>query len=59
MLASLVVVLPTIHEGGALVFRHNAHRPTFDSATVIREANEDNAFVAYAAFFCDIEHEVE
>ncbi|KAI0345626.1 hypothetical protein BDW22DRAFT_1353163 [Trametopsis cervina] len=57
MFASLVVVLPTEHEGGALIFRHEDQEIKFDSALAL--AGEDEPAVAYAAFFSDIEHEVE
>lgn len=57
MFASLVVVLPTKHEGGALILRHEDQEIKFDSALAL--AGEDEPAVAYAAFFSDIEHEVE
>lgn len=57
MFASLVVVLPTKHEGGALIFRHEGQEIKFDSALTL--AGEDEPAVAYAAFFSDVEHEVE
>lgn len=57
MLATLVVVFPTEHVGGALVLRHDWHEYKFDSAAALREA-ENNSTVAYASFFGDVEHEV-
>ena len=57
MLASLVVVLPTRHEGGALVFRHRDQEYKFDSAKAVHDATKLS--VAYAAFYSDVEHEVE
>ena len=57
MLGSLVVVFPTRHEGGALVFRHGGREFKFDSAEAVSESK--NPCVAYAAFYGDIEHEVE
>ncbi|KAI0345605.1 hypothetical protein BDW22DRAFT_894553 [Trametopsis cervina] len=57
MFASLVVVLPTKHEGGALMFRHEDQEIKFDSALAL--AGENKPAVAYAAFFSDVEHEVE
>ena len=57
MFASLVIVYPTRHEGGALVFRHQGREFTFDSAATVREAASPS--VAFAAFFSDLEHEVE
>jgi hypothetical protein len=56
MFGSLVVVFPTPHEGGALVFRHRGEEWTFDSSAVLSAARP--ASIAYAAFFSDVEHEV-
>jgi hypothetical protein len=56
MFGSLVVVFPTPHEGGALVFRHRGEEWTFDSSAVLSAA--EPASIAYAAFFSDVEHEV-
>ncbi|KAL1696781.1 hypothetical protein GGG16DRAFT_120992 [Schizophyllum commune] len=54
MFGSLVVVLPTPHEGGALVLREDGREWTFDYAAEIANATK----IAYVAFFGDIEHEV-
>lgn len=56
MFASLVIVFPTPHEGGALAFHHGDFSYTFDSAAAIAEA--DTPCVAFAAFFSDVEHEI-
>jgi hypothetical protein len=56
MFGSLVVVLPTPHEGGTLVFRHHGQEWTFDSSTTLLAALPNS--IAYAAFFCDVEHEI-
>ncbi|KAI0044160.1 hypothetical protein FA95DRAFT_1574651 [Auriscalpium vulgare] len=56
MFASLVVVFPTLHEGGALVLRHGGEEWTFDSAQVLASAAPPS--VAYISFFSDVEHEV-
>ncbi|KAI0793016.1 hypothetical protein BC629DRAFT_1439686 [Irpex lacteus] len=56
MFASLVVVLPTVHEGGALLFRHEDRSFTFDSAQTLADAPQPS--VAFTAFFSDVEHEV-
>ncbi|KAI0044161.1 hypothetical protein FA95DRAFT_1608779 [Auriscalpium vulgare] len=56
MFASLVVVFPTSHEGGALVLRHGHEERTFDSAKALKDAEESS--VAYITFFSDVEHEV-
>lgn len=57
MLASLVVVFPTRHQGGALLFRHDGREFRFDSAKAIADASTPS--VAYAPFYGDVEHEVE
>jgi len=56
MFGSLVVVFPTKHDGGALVFRHGGGEWTFDSAAMI-EGNIEPT-IAYVAFYSDVEHEV-
>lgn len=55
MIGSLVLVYPTAHTGGALVFRHQGQEWTFDSAASVQEGAP--AF-GYAAFHGDVEHEV-
>ena len=54
MFGSLVIVLPTIHEGGALILRHNDQEWTFDSAKEIGDTKN----IGYVTFFSDVEHEV-
>ncbi|KAG5651270.1 hypothetical protein H0H81_009236, partial [Sphagnurus paluster] len=56
MFASLVVVFPTAHEGGALLLRHAGKEWIFDSATIIREQAEPS--IVYIAFYSDVDHEV-
>ncbi|KAI0684519.1 hypothetical protein BC835DRAFT_1553058 [Cytidiella melzeri] len=56
MFASLVVVLPTKHEGGALILRHEDTTFTFDSGVELAKSTEPS--VGFAAFYSDIEHEV-
>lgn len=54
MVATLVVVLPSAHEGGELVVRHEGQERTFDF-----QGGEKGAFsIQYAAFYADCEHEV-
>ncbi|KAL7282826.1 hypothetical protein ACG7TL_002239 [Trametes sanguinea] len=53
--ASLVVVLPTPHQGGELILRHDGKEWTFDSSRLLAGAVDRIAFVA---FFSDVEHEV-
>ncbi|KAM5535777.1 hypothetical protein V8D89_010591 [Ganoderma adspersum] len=55
MFASLVIVFPTPHEGGALVLRHGNKEFTFDAAAAL--SGRTNS-IAYIAFFSDVEHEV-
>ena len=55
MFASLVIVFPTPHEGGALLLRHRGHEWSFDSGEAL--AAEDQPSIGYVAFFSDIEHE--
>ncbi|KAF5327566.1 hypothetical protein D9619_004822 [Psilocybe cf. subviscida] len=54
MFGSLVIVLPTKHEGGTLIFRHEQRAWNFDSAAMIGQDSK----VVYAAFLGDVEHEV-
>ena len=56
MFASLVIVYPTVHKGGALRFRHGSLDYTFDSAVEVSQAAAPS--IAFAAFFSDIDHEV-
>lgn len=56
MFASLVIVLPTPHKGGALAFRHGNFEYTFDSAAAVSGANKP--CVGFAAFYSDVEHAV-
>ncbi|KAI0761523.1 hypothetical protein BD413DRAFT_485899 [Trametes elegans] len=63
MFGSLVIVFPTLHEGGALVLRHQGSKWTFDAAELLASVGAgtpDAAShrVAYVAFFSDVEHEV-
>jgi 2OG-Fe(II) oxygenase superfamily len=50
--ASLVVCLPSAHEGGALVFRHNNRSIDFDWSGPASD------MIQWAAFYSDCEHEV-
>jgi hypothetical protein len=56
MFGSLVVVFPTPHQGGALMFRHRGGEWTFDSATMVQTQKDSS--IAFAAFYSDVEHEV-
>ena len=54
MFGSLVLVFPTVHEGGALILRHNSKEWSFDSGKEIGDTKK----IGYVAFFSDVEHEV-
>jgi len=56
MVGSLVVVLPTKHEGGSLLFRHGGREFSFDSANAINTEGVPQA--PFVAFYSDVEHEV-
>ncbi|KAI0737452.1 hypothetical protein C8Q80DRAFT_323511 [Daedaleopsis nitida] len=59
---SLVLIFPTAHEGGALLFRHDGHEWTFDAARTLSQAPplpDAPPCVAFVAFFSDVEHEVQ
>ncbi|KAI0311610.1 hypothetical protein OF83DRAFT_1150151 [Amylostereum chailletii] len=56
MFGSLVLIFPTKHEGGSLVFRHGGKEWTFDSAKAVSE--QDSPSVGFVIFFSDVEHEV-
>jgi 2OG-Fe(II) oxygenase superfamily len=54
MVATLVVVLPSMFEGGALLIRHDGDEETIDF-----RGSDDNPYdIHYAAFYADCEHEV-
>ena len=48
---SLVVCLPSAHDGGQLLVRHQGHTTTFNWST-------DSSNIQWAAFYSDCEHEV-
>jgi hypothetical protein len=54
MVATLVIVLPSSHEGGELVVRHEGQERTIDFGT----ADGDLFHIYFAAFYADCEHEV-
>ncbi|KAJ3504189.1 hypothetical protein NLJ89_g8065 [Agrocybe chaxingu] len=57
MFGSLVVILPTVHTGGSLLFRHNGREFSFDSARAVA-VNAEGPRAAFVAFYSDVEHEV-
>lgn len=53
MVATLVIVLPSAHQGGELVVRHDGREEVIDFSRA------SNAFqIHYAAFYADCEHEI-
>ena len=56
MFGSLVVVLPTLHEGGQFVLRQGEKEWTLDFTDKFASATEPS--VCFVAFFGDTEHEV-
>ncbi|KIP10915.1 hypothetical protein PHLGIDRAFT_45907, partial [Phlebiopsis gigantea 11061_1 CR5-6] len=56
MFASLVIIYPTVHEGGSLLFHHGMMEHTFNSAAQLSETGGPT--IAFAAFYSDVEHEV-
>ncbi|EIW85822.1 hypothetical protein CONPUDRAFT_98957, partial [Coniophora puteana RWD-64-598 SS2] len=57
MFGSLVVVLPTPHDGGALVLRHKGEEYKVDFADTFKTTQAPA--IGYVAFFSDVEHEIE
>lgn len=53
MFATLVVCLPSRHEGGALTVEHDGARHVFDSG-----GPESEFRISYAAFYADCRHEI-
>ncbi|KAF9038604.1 hypothetical protein BJ165DRAFT_1499142 [Panaeolus papilionaceus] len=62
MFGSLVIVLPTPHEGGSLIFRHAGQEWVIDTAKAVSSASQSSQttspHAAFAAFYSDVEHEV-
>ena len=53
MFATLVVVLPSAHEGGELVVRHEGREAT------LALSGDDPGVARWAAFYCDCAHELK
>lgn len=58
MFGSLVVALPTKHEGGTFPLRHNGREWVFNSAELVSPQNTESPRAAFIAFYGDMEHEV-
>ena len=56
-LGSLIVILPTTHEGGVLYLRHNLGEEWTLDSSAITSAQEIPS-VAYITFYSDVEHSV-
>lgn len=52
MFATLVIVLPSIYQGGQLIVRHQ------DQEAVLDLQREETSEIAFAAFYADCKHEV-
>lgn len=52
MVATLVIVLPSAHEGGQLIVRHEGEQEVFDFA------DSSQFQTQFAAFYADCEHEI-
>ncbi|RPD63027.1 hypothetical protein L227DRAFT_561772 [Lentinus tigrinus ALCF2SS1-6] len=59
MFGSLVLVLPSAHEGGSLVLRHDNREYAFDATQHLSFLPHATPRIAYVAFFSDVEHEVK
>ncbi|EJD52892.1 hypothetical protein AURDEDRAFT_54784, partial [Auricularia subglabra TFB-10046 SS5] len=55
MFGSLVLNFPTMHEGGALVLRHDGHEVVHNAS---QAAYTSDTQVSWIAFYSDVEHEV-
>lgn len=58
LFATLVIVLPTIHEGGNLLLGEDGKLLNFDSAKQVYDPESKTPRVAFVAFYSDIEHQV-
>ncbi|KAJ2926708.1 hypothetical protein H1R20_g10382, partial [Candolleomyces eurysporus] len=58
LFASLVVVLPTTHNGGNLLLGKDGSLFNFDSSKLVFHPETKAPQIAFAAFYSDIEHEV-
>jgi hypothetical protein len=58
MFGSLVVALPTKHEGGTFPLRHHGREWVFNSADLVSPKNPKSPRAAFVAFSGDIDHEV-
>jgi hypothetical protein len=58
MFASLVVVFPITHAGGALKLRHDSNEWTVNPATTTAGDDATGPVISYIAFYSDVEHEV-
>ncbi len=58
MFASLVIILPTVHQGGALVLRQDGEEHVFDADAMLAKTKPEQPYISYIVFYSDVEHEV-
>ncbi|PBK87690.1 hypothetical protein ARMGADRAFT_971717 [Armillaria gallica] len=58
MMGSLVVVFPTVHEGGSLLLRQDGQEWTFDAEKMLADSTPEVPAISYVVFYSDVEHEV-
>lgn len=58
MFGSLIIALPTEHEGGALIIRDEKNELVFESSQTCPSSEPGLDSVSWAAFWSQIEHEV-
>jgi hypothetical protein len=59
MVGSLVVILPTVHEGGSLVLRRAGEEWTFDCSKAVSTTPSAAQAAFIASYYSDLEHEVK
>lgn len=53
---SLVVIFPTLYQGGSLILRQGREKKVFDTPHTVN--SQDTPHAAFVAFFSDFDHEV-
>ena len=59
MFGSLVVVFPTKHDGGSLIFSRDDEQWEFETSSLHQNSQNSGSRVAYTAFYSDVDHEVK
>ncbi|KAH8824977.1 hypothetical protein DL96DRAFT_153001 [Flagelloscypha sp. PMI_526] len=57
MFGSLVIIFPTVHEGGELALNHGGQELLFNSSQLLEE-HDGESKIAWISFFSDVQHEV-